>query len=733
MKRLPQNKNQFKKIVSSLTLISLLLIPFAPTHARFFYPNNIITDNDLHDYNSLSQTAIQTFLERENSVLAGFTDIVNGVTKKASEIIWEVARIHQINPKFLLATLEKEQGLIAKSEATQKQLDWATGYGCYGGQCNSKYKGFFHQVESSAITQNIYTERAGQFGFRVGVTTQSFDGVAVTPENQATANLYIYTPYVGGTSGIGGNHFFWRIWNQYFTDQKYPDGLVLQHAGNYYLVEKSKLRKFVSREIFLKDYSESDAYDVSAKTIAAYPAGAPIEFAKNTLVKSAETNQNFLLADYSTKRAILDDAALALLIDFHLAVAGNEIPLIANAKIGAYQDGTPITVDSKYPQGQLVKDETGQIWWLQDKIKHPVDPLVWQVNYKSQTPDGISAAAIADYLESTPIRFKSGIFVKTSDDRYYIISEGDRMRIATTDTLARVFGADKLQSAIAISDDLLSIHGAGYMIDFIDETIAQATPISTPPEPTGQFPGYHGEIIDIETENLILLQGDEAVVKVTAENTGNITWPKGEVWMQLANQGGQSSLFINAQNTFNFNESEVPPGETATFNVPVTAPQDLGHLGQSFRLQSAEGTHAQINKIFIVKPLNGSGLVVKHNLPQKIDNTARPTTITFEIVNKTTGTTWLSSKTALEIYNADGSESPFYDPNDWIRSEVAAVPLNQSRVAPGETGIFKFTLDARNVLAGEYLMKIRLRLLDQNGLVIPLNNVPAWFVPITVE
>ena len=149
---------QKKSTIAAIILITLVWTTFLPhvTLARVFDPHNIITDTDLFDADALSQRAIQTFLEREKSPLATYRQKVDGKNLRASEIIWKIAHEHSVNPKFLLTTLEKEQALISRGTATTKALDWATGFGCYGGTCREQYKGFYNQAEAAAITQESY-------------------------------------------------------------------------------------------------------------------------------------------------------------------------------------------------------------------------------------------------------------------------------------------------------------------------------------------------------------------------------------------------------------------------------------------------------------------------------------------------------------------------------------------------------------------------------------------------
>src|SRR3989344_1632018 len=176
--------------------LAVLFSPLQPVAAQVFNPHRIFTDAELQDTASLSTAAIQQFLEKNSSVLATYQETVNNERLTAAQIFTRVAKDTGISSKFLLAVVEREKGLLRKSagDAKASDLDWATGYSCFSGGCNDKYKGFFNQVESTAITQNIYNKRASEFPFQVGKSSKTRDGFLVTPKNQATANLYTYTP-----------------------------------------------------------------------------------------------------------------------------------------------------------------------------------------------------------------------------------------------------------------------------------------------------------------------------------------------------------------------------------------------------------------------------------------------------------------------------------------------------------------------------------------------------------
>jgi len=719
-----------------ILLAIFIIVPGNLAQARTFDPHLIITDEELLDENSLTKTAIKKFLEREDSVLARYSQIVEGETLSAAEIIWEISQKHGINPKFLLTTLEKEQALISRNQATEKALDWATGYSCYGGTCKEKYRGFYNQLDATAETQQIYRQKAGQFSFQVGEATTTFDGYKVTPQSQATANLYIYTPYVGNSpelgivSKYGGNRLFWRIWQRYFTSQKFLDGQILTNNGSYWLVEKNQKRKFATLAIFEKDYRASDAINVSSIDLAAYPDGPTINFADNTLVKSDASGQIFLITK-NTRRPVLDSSALALLSDFTIAITESEIPSVAESQLSNYNLGTMISSTSVYPQGKLFQDDNGTVWLIQDSLKHSVDPLVQQNQFADQTPETINAETLDSYPTGEPIKLKDGTFVY-SNGSYYLISNSERMKIQDETIFDRTFGLSKKNSALKISTALLEIHSAGEIVDYINDTIQDTAVDSTP---TAGTASYAASFSAIEPDGLIMANGQSQTIKLTFKNLGGTTWQNGNVWLKVTDKDSTGSSF-SVTEKINFRETSVPTGQLATFEFNLTAPTaKTGLLNQEFALYANNNGSDEkvtgISKFIIVKP-GTAAQILEQNIPVAVRNTWKPITIKMKIKNLSPDLTWLSKKTALEIYNADGKVSSFYDKNDWVRKEVAAVPTNKTKIKPGETGEFTFTLDPRGLKPGNYVLDFQLKMLDQDKEVL-LNGQETWRREIRVD
>ncbi|MFQ5822676.1 MAG: C39 family peptidase [bacterium] len=204
--------------------------------AQSFDPENITSDEEFQNVNSMTLADIQTFLESRNGGLKDqnlwqqyhfsypeysyFYNYVlaNGKLGREcspSEIIYYSATDDQdpnypfpnhVNPKVLIAMLQKEQSLIDDpSKTTQSILDKAAGYSLG----DPKYKGFFNQVISMAfeLTKDF---NARQPGVQPPMQVNSVSGiVTITPQNRATAVLYEYNP------SIEGNKNFWEIYCLY--------------------------------------------------------------------------------------------------------------------------------------------------------------------------------------------------------------------------------------------------------------------------------------------------------------------------------------------------------------------------------------------------------------------------------------------------------------------------------------------------------------------------------------
>ncbi|MGN6125904.1 MAG: hypothetical protein ACTHON_05025 [Humibacter sp.] len=152
--------------------------------------------------------------------------------QRASSIIVSVARACRISPKVLVVLLQKEQSLI--THPSPYGYERATGYGCPDtAACDADYFGFFNQLYNAAWQFREYTVGGTSWRYHVGKVPilynpkPSCGSSVVDIRNQATANLYNYTPYQPSPETVQhpdvvtdcstfGNLNFWRLYTSWF-------------------------------------------------------------------------------------------------------------------------------------------------------------------------------------------------------------------------------------------------------------------------------------------------------------------------------------------------------------------------------------------------------------------------------------------------------------------------------------------------------------------------------------
>ena len=232
-----------------------------------FDPGLIISDSVFFDFGAMTLDQIQSFLDSRvpncratdpaldclktyksdipeiPATLPGRVGPCSAIPAKqgatAAEIIFAVANSCGINPKVLIVTLQKEQGLVTSTRPTSYMYRAAMGYGCPDSDpaiCGKVYVGLFNQLYHAAKQFRWYGNPAGSFTYwKPGRTvTMRYSprancGTTSFPlKSQATANLYYYTPYTPNAAALNnlygtgdacsayGNRNFWRFFHDWF-------------------------------------------------------------------------------------------------------------------------------------------------------------------------------------------------------------------------------------------------------------------------------------------------------------------------------------------------------------------------------------------------------------------------------------------------------------------------------------------------------------------------------------
>ena len=282
-----------------------------------FDPGNIISDAVFFDGDAMNAAQVQSFIVnkgascavgsdgtpclknyRQNttaraadSYCAGYTP---GTAETAGLIIAKVALSCGVSPRVLLVTLQKEQSLVATSGGSRlyaARYQKAMGFACPDtAACNTAYYGFQNQVYSAARQFKRYAARPDLFGYRAGRThnvlfnpNSACGSSPVTIRNQATAGLYIYTPYQPNAAALAagygtgdkcsayGNRNFWLYFTDWFgSTQSHVDPLpegnldaVTSADGEYtvrgWAFDRTDLTKSVVVHVYLDGFYRAQA------------------------------------------------------------------------------------------------------------------------------------------------------------------------------------------------------------------------------------------------------------------------------------------------------------------------------------------------------------------------------------------------------------------------------------------------------------------------------------------
>lgn len=235
------------------------------------------------------------------------TGSISGGTKSAAQIINDVSKACGVNQQVLIVLLQKEQSLVTDDWPWPIQYRSATGYGCPDtAPCDAEFYGFFNQVYQAAKGYKRYQANPHNYNYRAGrdntILWHPNHGCGTSNvfiQNQATAGLYIYTPYrpnqaaLNNLYGMGdgcssyGNRNFWRMFNDWFGSTL---GSLIRTTSSATLYFTDENKKFLVPSMSLANQfglGLNDVRYVSEAEINAIPlASTPFSNSIGQLVKS---------------------------------------------------------------------------------------------------------------------------------------------------------------------------------------------------------------------------------------------------------------------------------------------------------------------------------------------------------------------------------------------------------------------------------------------------------------
>ena len=541
---------KFKKflvglITSILTFTGLVAAesPSYALNASTFDPGLIISDSVFYDWGTMNADAIQKFLnarvsscsnnrgetcirDYKEDVVGSYAirgglhnydlhvcaDIPAAKNQTAATIIYKVAVACRINPRVLLVTLQKEQGLIGSGNPSTYMYKAAMGYGCPDsapqvcGQDSNANSRLFWQLYRASWQLRWYGDPRGGFTYLKPNTTismgyhpnSSCGRKTFKLKSQATANLYYYTPYTPNTAALNnlwgtgdscsayGNRNFWRQFWTWFGSPVSGGYLIKSSTSDTYLVNSSTNKRYL-----INDQALIDAFKplgplgtVSESYMASFADAGQLQ----SFVKDQDDN-HYLIASGNKYPVLneaqatvlgLDWASASELTDVQLSSFGdlafgqsattNEVFLLQGTNRTLVRDASlikqlsaiggtavmPDTMLEKFtllpPITSLVQDSSGVRYDIADGFKLPVasQALAASLGHTWNSATTIATSQLA--------KLPTAAFIKAANtSTVYFLTEGTKHQV----TAAQLSSISKFGGTAEVSADYLTKYTSG--------------------------------------------------------------------------------------------------------------------------------------------------------------------------------------------------------------------------------------------------------------------------------
>jgi hypothetical protein len=715
----------------------------------------------------------------ESSICAAF----QAGNRSAAQIIRDTASACGINPQVLIVLLQKEQSLITDDWPWPTEYNSATGFGCPDtAPCDTSYAGFFYQVYYAARQFKAYAVHANQYGYfansnnSIGYNPSSSCGSSnVYLQNQATTNLYIYTPYQPNAAALNnlygsgdscsayGNRNFWRIFNDWFGSthaapfswQSLSQG-AFADAANTIPINTAALAPNTTYYLHLKVENMGNSIW--------HNSGGPANNQVNLAVydNSKFTNSSWL----SPSRAATPNEATIFpggMATFDFSVT------------------TPSGYSSQNEYFNLVAE--GQTWMNNVGLYWPMNVLpptaLWQLAsqeafYDSGRTQQINLSALAPnttyYLRVKALNTGNTTWTNSGANpmRLGTSSPQDRASSVADNSWVSSSRAAILQEASVVPGStgtfLYSIrtpnsYGAynEYFRPVVDgvswlQDIGMYYPLNVVP-PTYQWQlvkqNLYTDSSQASPANASAISNRGRVYAVmNVMNTGNTTWTNsGANPMRLGTSSPQdrASAFydpswLSSNRVAALQESSVPPGSTGTFAFWMQAPYAAnGTAYKEYFRPVVDGVSwlQDIGMYYGLTMQSGSTLswgVQSQNaytdpaLTNPINTTQLKTNTVYYLqlkIKNTGGTVWTNANFNLGTSNPQNRVSAFA--YNWLTNNRPA-RLSENSVQPGGTGTFTFSIKtpAQATNTSEYFEPVidGTAWLPDMGLYWPITTTP---------
>ena len=487
------------------------------------------------------------------------------------------------------------------------------------------------------------------------------------------------------------------------------------------MVKDGERRKYASRASFLANHALEEAVQVSDKDLNEYPIGPEIKFFNYALIQTPN-NRKYLVVDEEI-RPIKDDETFRM-----LGFNPEEVLQVSESDLAGYDVGYPIGPQALFPASALVKAKgSADLFFVQDgRKRHIPDESIYKVNFSRQSPVEVEKSLLDKMVEDHPVFFKNGALVKSLSGQAYIISNGMKLPIQSEEDITGLLGKDKLLLFTVVSQSSLDLHETGDPIVYINPVAK----VSTAP-PAVDPSTLYVAIWQATKAQKTVLEGTAAEFSFSFLNAGSSQWKKEDVRLKITDSKGNKLPLKGADWTDDFGNiqlaRDVSPNEIYEFKFTLAGSAVGAYAVRAhieYANQKMRGGGVELN--VEVVPADYSARIASDNF--KIAARNKWNVIPVKITIKNTGKkAWTRKKTALKVLSVSGGGSDFYDANDWVSKDIAAVSLTPRTelIQPGAEAVYEFTLKVRGARAGVYTYVLQLAMKDKNDHVVFLNGAAS--------
>lgn len=532
------------------------------------------------------------------------TGSIQGGTKSAALIIYDVAQACGINPQVLIVLLQKEQSLVTDDWPWTVQYQKATGYGCPDtAPCNAEYFGFFNQVYQAAKAFRRYEANPNSYNYKAHRNNFIYyhpslgacGGTNVYIENQATANLYIYTPYQPNAAALNnlygtgdgcsayGNRNFWRMFNDWFGATHAPNYSSTPVSSWSSLPTGTMVKGDRSYIVFKVRNTSNRAWDRTKTFLgtavpfdrgSGFHDGSWVSIHRPAQLKEATVEPGDIgtfefwyrapaFSGTFTERfsVVVEGESWTPYAGLFLTTTVVDPSYSANiVSLGSYKDATlktGRTTDRMAP---------GESAYMVIRIKN-VGNRIWKNNGPNPTRLATSGPL------GRGSGFNSGWIThsRVANMDQTSVSPGQIGTFRFWYRAPGVFGTHNEQFTLVHEGKAWSPYFGFFLNTTVDNPEFSAQPLSA--------------ASNVNTATM--QKNTRALVTFKVRNTGNYTWKKSNTRLGTAEPFGRISTFryntwLNANRTTTLDEATVAPGEVGTFSFWYQAPTNVGTYQEKF-------------------------------------------------------------------------------------------------------------------------------------------------------